>query len=85
MVQFKDGSKPFLTIFDGEKMNANLQAHARKTILEGLSKLPDKNVQFFKRMYSSDDLERDINLVVAEMSEDSLSHAMDQIERTLKT
>ena len=66
-------------------MNANLQAHARKTILEGLSKLPDKNVQFFKRMYSSDDLERDINLVVAEMSEDSLSHAMDQIERTLKT
>lgn len=64
-------------------MNKQLQDFARKTILEGLSKLPESNQMFFKQLYSHNNLKASIEDVVAKMSDDKLDGAMQQIENTL--
>lgn len=64
-------------------MNEQLQAYARGKIKDGLEKLP-KDWQFrFKRMYSPNNLEGDMNSIVDSISEDKLDWAMQQVERSL--
>ena len=64
-------------------MNKKLQEYAREQLKEGLSKCNEKQQYFFKRMYSDNDLEADINDVVDNMPEDKLDWAMQQVESTL--
>lgn len=65
-------------------MNDQLQKFARDELKDGLKRLPEANVKFFKRMYSHENLDADINDVVDTMPIDKLSHAMDQVSRTLQ-
>jgi hypothetical protein len=64
-------------------MNDELQVFARDQIKEGLSKLPKSNVKLFKRMYSPDNLNANINDVVDNMPADRLDWAMQQVQRSL--
>ena len=64
-------------------MKKQLQDFARQTIKDGLAKLPKSNSMFFKRMYSHDNLEADINDVIDAIPEDKLDWAAQQVERTL--
>ena len=64
-------------------MNNQLQEFARTELKNGLAKLPEKNQLLFKRMYSHENLDLDINTVVDSMPEDKLDWAMQQVQRTL--
>lgn len=64
-------------------MNDQLQKFARNQIIVGLTSLPESNQLLFKRMYSHNDLDKDIRDVVNNMSEDKLDWAMQQVERTI--
>lgn len=63
-------------------MNKELQDYARSKIKEGLSILTDGHRMLFKRMYSPNDLGKDIGAVVDDMPTDKLDWAMQQIENT---
>ena len=65
-------------------MNKTLATFARDSLKERLSKCTDGQKHIFKRMYSPNDLEADINLVVDRIPEDSLSWALTQVENTMK-
>jgi len=65
-------------------MNNQTQAFARKTIKDGLAQLPDNWQTMFKKMYSSENLDADINDVVNLVPENKLDWAMQQVERSLK-
>ena len=62
-------------------MNKQLEDFARKTIKDGLDKLPEGCCDLFKKMYGKIDM--DIHDVVDKMSVEKLENAMDQVERTL--
>lgn len=64
-------------------MNEQLQLFARETLKDGLSRLSESHRLMFRRMYSHDDLEKDINEVVDDMPEDRLDWAMLQVQRSL--
>ena len=64
-------------------MNNQLTAFARETLKEGLAKCTKEQILLFKRMYSHEDLEKDINKVVDDMPDEKLDWAMQQVERTL--
>lgn len=64
-------------------MNNKLSKFARETIKLGLSRLEPKHHLLFKRMYSHNDTEKDINEVVDDMPEEKLDWAMQQVDRTL--
>lgn len=65
-------------------MNGSLQEFARNEIKSGLAKLSESNQVFFKRMYSHNNPDADINDVVDGMPEEKLDWAMQQIQRTLE-
>ena len=65
-------------------MNEELQNHARTKIKSGLDQCSDEQQKIFKRMYSHDDLTREINDVVDNMPSEKLDWAMQQIARTLE-
>lgn len=54
----------------------------RAQIKELLSKLTEQNQQVFKRMYSPNDMSKDINKVVDEMPKEQLKWALTQCENT---
>ena len=64
-------------------MNKILADFARQNIKEGLAKCTSKQVMFFKRMYSHENLEAEIESVVDGMSDEKLDWAMQQIQRQL--
>jgi hypothetical protein len=64
-------------------MNIYLQNFAREFMKDGLAKLPEKNHDIFRRMYSHKDLEKDINQIVDDLPEDKLDWAMMQIQRSV--
>jgi len=64
-------------------MNNQMKDFARKTIKEGLSKLPENCQIMFIRMYSRDDLKVSVNDAVDIMPEAKLDWAMQQIENSL--
>jgi len=63
-------------------MNNQLQEFARKTLLEGLGKLPESNQMFFIQLYSHNNLKASIEDVVAKMPADKLDGAMQQVSNT---
>ncbi len=64
-------------------MNEQLQEFARAELLDGLGQLGDREVYLFKQMYAGGNPERCIEDVVADMPEEKLDWAMQQVERTL--
>lgn len=64
-------------------MNEQLQLFARETLKNDLSRLAESHRLMFKRMYSHNDLGKDINQVVDDMPEDKLDWAMLQVQRSL--
>ena len=64
-------------------MNNTLQAFARQNLKDGLAKCTKKEQHMFKHMYSYNNLNLDINVVVNIMDEDNLDVAMVQVQRTL--
>ena len=64
-------------------MNKHLQVFARQTIKEQLTICTEAQQLIFKKMYSHDDLELDINTVVDNMEASKLDWAMKQVQRTL--
>ena len=64
-------------------MNNKLQAYARQEIKAGLEQLPESHKMLFKRMYSYENLDADINDVVDNMEESKLDFALKQVENTL--
>lgn len=65
-------------------MNHILQKFARDWLKEQLAKLPDSNVDIFKRMYSPFAIAAPIDRVIDQMPADKLDWAMTQVENTLK-
>lgn len=65
-------------------VNKELQDYARTKIKEGLSRCTDKEQHLFKRMYSHENLQADINDVVDNMPEEILDWAMYQVAKTLR-
>ena len=63
-------------------MNNKLQGFAKTNIKEGLAKLPESHVLFFKRMYANGNLGADINTIVDAMPADKLDCAMQQVQRS---
>ena len=65
-------------------MNEQLQAFARDSLKEGLSKCTEPQRHLFKQMYSHKNLDKPIDQVVDDMPEDKLDWAMQQVEATLR-
>lgn len=64
-------------------MNNQLQEFARQNLKDGLSRLPESWQTMFKRMYSHENLDADINDVVDSVPEDKLDWAMQQVQGSL--
>ena len=64
-------------------MNEQLQNYARNQIKEGLALLPEKNHHVFKRLYSHENLDANVNDVVDSIPEEKLDWAMQQVQRTI--
>lgn len=64
-------------------MNKKLEAFARETLIKDLRNVTNEQFILFKRMYSFDDLTRNIEETVNNMPCDKLGWAMEQVERTL--
>jgi len=64
-------------------MNNQLQEFARKDLKDGLALLPESNQTLFKRMYSPENLDADIDTAVDNMPEEKLDWAMQQVQRSL--
>lgn len=64
-------------------MNDMLKAYTKQFIKKGLAKCNNKQILLFKRMYSPNNLDADINSIVDNMPEDKLDWAMQQVQRTL--
>lgn len=65
-------------------MNEQLQNFAREKLREGLAQCTDAQLIIFKRMYSPKNMNADISEVVANMSDDKLDWAMQQVDRTVR-
>lgn len=65
-------------------MDETMEIFAREKIKGGLAKCNEKMQHLFKRMYSHENTDLDINVVVDKMDSDNLSRAMTQVQRTLK-
>ena len=64
-------------------MDEQLQTFARQTLKDGLAKLPESHQKLFELIYSHENLDLDINLVVDQMSQDKLDWALDHVARAL--
>ncbi len=64
-------------------MNDILAEFARQNIKEGLAKCTPDQVMFFKRMYSHNDLDAEIEKAVDNMPSEKLDWAMIQVQRQL--
>lgn len=63
--------------------NETVVSFTRQSILSGLSELPSKYVDMFKRMYSFQNRHAPIEEIVANMPEEKLDLALTQVERSL--
>ena len=64
-------------------MNNKVSDFTREEIKDGLKQLPEKWQLMFKRMYSHNNLELDIDSVVDNMPDDKLDWALTQVENSL--
>ncbi len=60
-------------------MNTELSNFAREKLKEQLALLPESNQMIFKRMYSHEDLNKNIDDVVDDMDDSQLDWAMKQV------
>ena len=65
-------------------MNKALTGFAREQIKKNIVICSEGAICLFKRMYSHDNLDREINEVVDNMPDEELSLAMTQLQNTLK-
>ena len=65
-------------------MLSTLQTFTRKSILEGLKKLPHTNQEFFVRIFSHKDTSKPIEEVGDSLKEDQLESALGLVERSLR-
>lgn len=65
-------------------MNSQLEEFAKRTLKESLSRCTDGQVLMFKRMYSHNDLDKEITAVVDDMPADRLDWAMEQVQATIR-
>jgi hypothetical protein len=61
----------------------NIKTLGRDNLKDLLSQCTEDQQTLFKRMYSHDDLERDINDAVDQMPDDKINWAISQCERTV--
>ena len=61
----------------------NIKTLGRDILKDLLSQCTEDQQMLFKRMYSHDDLERDINDAVDQMADDKINWAISQCERTV--
>jgi len=64
-------------------MNEQLQNFARQKLKDDLTSCTDQQQVIFKRMYSHNNLQRSINDIIDNMSEEKLNWAMQQVKRTI--
>jgi len=64
-------------------MNIQLEAFARSQLIDWLNTCSEAQQLTFKRMYSHNHLDRDINEVVSRMGVTKLDWAMTQVKRTV--
>jgi len=65
-------------------MQPQVKNFIQEELKKGLIQCTEQQQQhFFKRMYSHDDLDRNINEVVDNMEEEKLDHVLRQVETTL--
>lgn len=64
-------------------MNKQLEQYARSCLKENLAKIPSEMHNIFKRMYSHNDLDKDINDIVDDMECDKLDLAMQQVQLSI--
>ncbi|MBT3298482.1 hypothetical protein HN385_06155 [archaeon] len=65
-------------------MNNQIQDFAKSYLKDSLVQLPENWILMFKRMYSHENLDADINDVIDMIPEDKLDWAMQQVENSLK-
>lgn len=65
-------------------MNKTISRIIRQQIKDGLKQLPDSWQTKFKRMYSQNNLDWDIETVVDNMPNEKLDWALSQVENSLK-
>ena len=65
-------------------MNKTLRDFANSELKKNLGQCTDEQQLLFKRMYSHNNLEKNINDVVDNLPDERISWAMEQVERTLK-
>ncbi len=65
-------------------MNKKLADYARTKLKSGLLSLPESNQLIFKRMYSHEDLNKNIEDVVNDMPEERLDWALTQVQNSLE-
>ena len=65
-------------------MNNQLQEFARQSLKDGLVKLPENWQMMFKRMYSPNNLETDLNDVIDNIPDDKLDWAMQQVQKSIE-
>jgi len=64
-------------------MHHKIELFVRTEIKSGLTKCTAAEQHMFMRMYSHKDLDKDINVVVDNMSTEKLDCALGQVERTV--
>lgn len=64
-------------------MEQAIEIHYRSELKAGLALLEEAHHLLFKRMYSPEDLERNIEDVVDSISPDKLDWALSQVRRTV--
>ena len=67
-----------------DTMHDRVIQEVRTEIKSGLKMLTPQHQAFFKRMYSHDDLDKPIDIVVDDMPEDYLDRALAQVKRTIE-
>ena len=65
-------------------MNETVITFIRNKIKEGLGKLSEEHKLTFNRMYSFENLDKDVNEVVDEMPEEKLDWALTQVENSMR-
>lgn len=65
-------------------MNKKLKQFAKKYIIENLSECLPEQVDKFKRIYSHENLNLNIENVVEKIPDEKLDWAMTQVENTIK-
>jgi hypothetical protein len=65
-------------------MNSTIVAFARQEIKSGLARCTSAQRLTFMRMYSHQDLSREISVVVDAMPDEKLDWALSQVQRTIQ-